>query len=147
MSESTSEPTFFDHWLVGACVVFALQGLTWVVIGSFDPFGVWDGLYARTFHDGVVPPDVASFRRFILGPFGATIAGFFCAVALIARIPFRRREPWAFWAVAGASWLWFLVDSAASLAHGALFNVLLVNVPCIAVLTVPLIALKSRFEL
>lgn len=146
MTQPTTAPKFFDHWLFGACVVFGLMGIGWVLLGSFDPFGIWDGLLATAFYDGTVPADVERFRRFILGPLGATAAGFFFATGCIVRLPFRRREPWAFWAVAGACWLWFLVDATASLAHGAVFNVLLVDVPCITVLSIPLIALRSEFD-
>jgi hypothetical protein len=141
-----SGATFLDHWLFAVCVVFGLAGLLWVVVGSFDPFGLWDGMLAKAFYDGRTPESVDRFRRFILGPFGATNAGCFVALALIARFPFRRREPWAFAAIAGAIGLWFVVDSAASIAHGAAFNVWLVNVPCVVLLGVPLIGLYSRFR-
>ncbi len=138
--------TFFDHWLFVACCAFGLQGLGSVVLGSFDPLGVWDGLLADAFYGGATPESVVRFRRFLLGPFGATLAGYFVLMGMIARIPFRRREPWAFWTIATAAWLWFLVDSAASLAHGALFNVLLVNLPCVTLLTIPLVALRTEFR-
>lgn len=145
---SSSEPRagFFDHWLLVACVLFGAQGLFWVGYGSFDPFGIWDGFLADAFYGGDTPASVVRFRRFLLGPFGATLAGFYLAVGLVVRFPFRRREPWAFAAVAGAVGLWFLVDTAASLAHGAAFNVLLVNVPCALVMGVPLVALYPRFR-
>lgn len=141
-----TESTIFDQWLFIACVVFGIYSLVWVIIGSFDPFGLWDGLLANAFYNGTTPETVTRFRRFILGPLGATSAAAFFALALIARFPFRRREPWALVAIGGALWLWFLVDSAASIYHGALFNVWLVNLPCIVVLSIPLVALYPRFR-
>ena len=143
---SRSESSFFDHWLFVACVVLGLYGFVWVILGSLDPLGLWDGLLADAFYGGRTPDDVARFRRFILGPLGAVNVAAFFALALIVRFPFRRREPWAFIAIAGAVWLWFLVDSAASIYHGAFFNVWLVNLPCIVVLTIPLVALYPRFR-
>jgi hypothetical protein len=145
-SDRPSEATIFDHWLFVACVAFGLYSLVWVIIGSFDPLGLWDGLLADAFYDGRTPETVTRFRQFILGPLGATSAAAFLALAMILRFPFRRREPWAFAAVAGALWLWFLVDSAASVYHGAVFNVWLVNLPCVIALTIPLVALYPRFR-
>jgi len=141
-----TDVTFLDHWLLVACVLFGIQSLLWVLIGSFDPLGVWDGLLANAFYDGQTPESVERFRRFILGPLGATSAACFLALAFIVLFPFRRREPWAFTAVASAVWLWFLVDTAASIYHGALFNVWLVNVPCVVALSIPLAGLYPRFR-
>jgi hypothetical protein len=141
-----SDTSFFDHWLLIACVVFGVYSLVWVIIGSFDPLGLWDGLLADAFYGGATPDAVTRFRRLILGPLGATSAAAFFALALIVRFPFRRREPWAFVAVCGAIWLWFLVDSAASIYHGAVFNVWLVNLPCVAALSIPLVVLYPRFR-
>lgn len=145
-SDPSAAPGFFDRWLFGLSVVFSLMGLVWAVQGSFDPMGLWDGLLAGAFFDGRTPPAVERYQRFILGPLGATNAAYFMAVAFIARFPFRRREPWAFAAVAGSIWLWFGVDSAASVAQGAVFNVLLVNVPCVVLMSIPLVALYPQFR-
>ena len=139
-------PGLFDRWLTAASVIFCLQALMWAAIGSFDPFGIWDGLLADAFYDGVLPPEVVRFRRFVLGPFGATTAGYFFLVFMIARHPFRAREAWAFRAISGAVGLWFCVDTTVSLLHGALFNVLLVNIPALVLLATPLIALRAEFR-
>jgi hypothetical protein len=137
---------FHDTWLQLACLLFGLHGLGWVLWGSFDPLGAWDGLAADALFEGRTPPEVIRFRRFILGPFGATSAGYFFLLFFVLRYPFQRRERWAYRAVVGSLSLWFVVDSTASVLHGALFNVLLVNVPCITVLGLPLFLLRSRFR-
>lgn len=137
--------TRWDTWLVAASLLFALQALTWVLLGSFDPFGVWDALAASALFEGRTPAAVERFRRFVLGPFGATTAAYFALFAAVARYPFRARERWAFLALSGSLGLWFTVDSLASLARGGLFNVLLVNVPCAAALGLPLWRLRSAF--
>ena len=141
----TATVTRLDTWLVAASLLFAAQALGWVVLGSFDPFGVWDGLAADAFHGGHTPPAVEEFRRFLLGPFGATTAGYFVLFAAVARYPFRAREPWALVALSGSLALWFTVDSLASLARGGLFNVVLVNVPCALILGLPLWRLRPLF--
>lgn len=68
-------PTALDSWLVAASLLFAVQALGWVVLGSFDPFGPWDGLAVEAPFGGRTPAEVGRFRRFVLGPFGATTAG------------------------------------------------------------------------
>lgn len=141
---SPAAPTLYDRWLLAASLLFAAQALSWVALGSFDPFGLWDGLAAEALHGGATPPAVAAFRRFVLGPFGATTAAYFVLFAAVARWPLRAGEPWAWWALSGSLGLWFVVDSLASLARGGLFNVLLVNVPCLIVLGIPLLALRRR---
>jgi hypothetical protein len=89
-----SETTrFYDAWLQLACLFFGLQGLGWVLLGSFDPLGVWDRLAAQALFPGQTPPEVAQFRRFILGPFGATTAAYFLLLYFVLRSPFQRREP------------------------------------------------------
>lgn len=139
-------PTFYDKWLFWACVFFGLQSFLWVVMGSFDPFGIWDQLAAEAFFGGRTPEAVARFRHFILGPLGATNSAYFFVLALIVRFPFQKRERWSFFAVGGSIWLWFIVDSLASVVQGALFNVALVNLPCVTLISIPLWVLRSRFH-
>jgi hypothetical protein len=136
----------YDTWLKIATLVFCLMSLGWVILGSFDPFGIWDGFAADALFDGETPADVVRFRRFILGPFGATTAAYFLLLYHVLRHPFRRREPWAYTAVAASLVLWFVVDSTASVLHGAVFNVFLVNVPCLAALGIPLLPLRREFR-
>jgi hypothetical protein len=137
---------FYDAWLQLACLLFGLQGLGWALLGSFDPLGVWDRLADQALFAGQTPPEVVQFRRFILGPFGATTAAYFLLLFLVLRSPFQRREPWAYRAVVASLALWFMVDSAASVWHGAVFNVLLVNLPCLTVLGIPLFLLREQFR-
>lgn len=134
----------WDRWLLIASLLFAGQALSWVVLGSFDPFGLWDGMAADALYGGATPEPVTRFRRFVLGPFGATTAAYFALFAAVVRFPLRAREIWAWWALAGSLGLWFGVDSIASLARGGLFNVLLVNAPCLLALGVPLLALRRQ---
>jgi hypothetical protein len=137
---------FYDAWLQLACLLFGLHGLGWVLLGSFDPLGIWDQLAAQTLFAGQMPPEVVQFRRFILGPFGATTAAYFLLLFFVLRYPFFHREPWAYAAAVASLALWFLVDSAASLRHGATFNVLLVNLPCIVILGIPLVLVRQQFR-
>ncbi|MGI9173964.1 MAG: hypothetical protein ACR2GR_01415 [Rhodothermales bacterium] len=65
--------------------------------------------------------------------------------AFIAAIPFRRGERWAWQAVLRGTLVWFVVDSAVSLWHGATFNVYLVNLVPVLVFGLPLGATWPAF--
>jgi hypothetical protein len=64
---------------------------------------------------------------------------------MLARIPFQRLERWSYLCLVLGLLTWFVLDSAFSLIHSAVFNVLLVNVPCLAVLSIPLLAMARTF--
>ncbi len=134
------------RWLLIASALFALQGASWAVIGDFDPFGLYAGWLAGALWElPELPSDAQRAFAFMAVPLGATTAGYFVLVHMIVRRAFPRREPWAYWTVATALLTWFVIDSAFSLAHGATFNIWLVNVPCLAVMGLPLAAMRRAF--
>jgi hypothetical protein len=137
--------TLWDRWLQGACLLFALQSLGWVVWGSFDPFGWWDQMASPALFSQQPDPELVRYRSVLLGPFGATNTAYFLLAWALVTYAFPRRERWAWFAFAGSLAAWFCVDSAASVARGAAFNVLVVNLPCLVVLAVPLSALLLKF--
>ncbi len=136
---------FYRGWLMLAAAIFTLQGIVWVLLGSFDPLGLWDQLMFDSLFAGKQDAEVVRFRRFILGPFGATLAGYFVMVFCLAKYAFPQRQPWAYYTVVSAVLTWFLVDCCASFYHGAYFNILLVNLPCITILGIPLWGLRRYF--
>jgi cytochrome c oxidase assembly factor CtaG len=84
----------------------------------------------------------------MIGPAPITridIAGSYLLQAFVAAVPFARRERWAWWATLGSLALWFVVDSSLSLAHGAAFNVLLINLMPLVVFVPPLVATRRAF--
>lgn len=138
---------FWCGYLLVLSALFALQAMSWVFMGGFDPFGVYDGLLARALYgQEALPDDAARMFRFAAVPLGATTAGYFVLVHAIVRFAFPRREPWAWWAVTAAVAVWFALDSVFSIRHGAVFNVWLVNIPCVVLLGVALAALRPAFR-
>ena len=142
-----NEPAFrfWQRWLLYASLSFCAFGVV-VALSPNAPFlGPWNDAVARTFYAGAEPGEAAAFRAFILGPLGGTIAGSYLLQSFIAAVPFARRERWAWWATLGGLALWFVVDSALSLAHGAAFNVVLINLAPLAVYAPPLVATRRAF--
>lgn len=130
---------FWSGWLQAAAVLFVLQSISWIALGSFDPFGFYDSQLAQAlFGRGALTAEET--RLFALSNvlLGATSAGFFIMVGVLARIPLRCREPWAWGCLAGGIATWFVLDSLFSLASGAAFNVVFVNLPCLVVLALPM---------
>ena len=151
MGESgrTLSPAYFAYWrkiLLVLSAVFAALGASWGLIGGFDPVGFYEGHMARSLWRAErLPEDARRAFAFTLVPLGATTAGFFVLVFLIVRHAFPRRERWAYQAVVRAVLIWFALDTGLCAVHQAWFNVLIVNVPCLAVLGVPLLALRPYF--
>ena len=138
----------FSKWIVYLkCIslFFAAQGLLWAIIGSFDPFGIYDSLMAKTFfNQPALPPDAERVFRFILAPFGATSAGYFVLQYFIAAHAFASQQKWGYQAIVAAFLLWFITDTSLSFYHGAYFNIWMANIPAL-LLMLPVIIFTRQF--
>jgi hypothetical protein len=141
-----NDAAHLERWrrrLVALCMLFALVGASWVVLGSLDPLGLYERLLARAFFGaGSLGPLAGPVFRFMAGLLGATTAAFFVLAAFVVEHAFPAR--WAYRAVWAAVLTWFVLNSALSLFVGATFNVAVVNVPCLVALAVPLLALRRH---
>jgi hypothetical protein len=136
---------FWVRYLEGISLFFAALGVLWAVAGSFDPLGVYDHYFARTFWGSdALPPDARTAFRFILGPFGATSAGYFILQYCIARYAFARREKWAYGAILTAFFAWFVIDTGMCLWYGGYFNILMANVPSLLAM-LPIVFTRKYF--
>lgn len=125
--------------MIVLCVVFSVQGLSWVVLGSLEPTGWYDGLLATSqLGSSELSADARATMRFLLVPFGATDAAYFALAGWVVAHAFHER--WAWSAVAASFVLWFTVDTAGCAWLGAWFNVVVVNVPCLVMFGGALIA-------
>ena len=137
---------FWRRWLV--IVALALVGFG-LFVALFNQSGVFDTIFNNQI-DSVfwsTSPDAVSgeFQQWAYGVLGATLAGWGAMIAFIAVGPFNRREAWAWLCLAAGIGLWFVVDTAISLAHGVYFNAFAVNVPLLILAGLPLIATRREF--
>ena len=138
-STNSAKYEFWRRWLVGASIVFILQSAGWAIFGALDPFGFYDRHAATSlFGTEELPPAAQKLQTFILGPFGATTAGFFVLVYFLARYPLAQREPWSLRAIIAGVLTWFFLDTGLCLFRSAFFNIWIVNLPCMAILGPPL---------
>lgn len=88
-------------------------------------------------------PDEPASRHVTLGSavLGAVMIGWACLLWPLVRGPVRRREPWAWTAIAVSVGVWFVIDSTLSIASGFGENALLNLVFAIA-FAVPLWAIR-----
>jgi hypothetical protein len=112
---------------VVASAGFAAFGVV-VAVFPFAPlFAMRNAAIAEVFFGGRWTVEGLAYHAFSSGPLGGTIAGFYVLQAFIAAIPFKRMERWAWHAILWGTVLWFVVDSAVSIRHGAAFNVYMVK--------------------
>jgi hypothetical protein len=110
-------------------------------------FDTWRaGLSSAFFAGEPVPASARALVRFFAGPIGGSTLGQFVLLAYVARHAMPSGERWAWrWSLLSVL-VWAGVDSAYCLACGGAFNVVLVNVPCLALVVPPLLWAGSRAE-
>lgn len=122
------------------------MGAMWAILGSFDPFGIYDSLFAKSFFGTEkLPTDVKRATEFILGPFGATSSGYFILQFFIAKYAYAKKELWAYQAILSAFFFWFVLDTFMSWWHGAYFNIMMANIPSLMAM-LPIVFTKKYFQ-
>lgn len=143
-SMQMTSSSFWDRWLVlvgWGLIVFGL--LLTLLSGS----RVFDLLFNRPVDAAfwsIRPDGIEPFRAWVYGVLGATLSGWATCIVFIARHPFRRRERWAWDCLCAGVTLWYVVDTACSIAFGVWFNVGLNSVVVVLVFA-PLLATRGEF--
>jgi len=139
----------FNFWVTYLKVIslfFAALGMMWLLIGSFDPLGIYDREFAKAFWGSeTLPADAKTAFQFVLGPFGSTTAGYFILQYFIAKHAYANRQLWGYNAILTAFFTWFISDTLFSLYKGAYFNVMLANVPSLLAM-LPIVFTKKFFK-
>ncbi len=126
-----------------------------VAFGVFLPF-VFHGTAFELYRDALarwaygadsIPSADEKLFGLMLGITGGSIAGKWIVHALLARGPLAEGCPWARDLTLRGLGAWFVVDSAASLAVGATFNVWMINLLPLALVGMPLAASYRSFDL
>ncbi len=136
---------FWQRWILVASGAFAAFGVLAALFPFAPLFAPRNAAIADAFWGGRWTAEAAAYHAFSAGPLGGTIAGSYVLQAFVAAVPFRNREAWAWHAILWATAVWFVVDSAVSVWHGATFNVYMINVVPLAVFGIPLAATFRAF--
>lgn len=138
---------FWQKYLKITSILFILQGLSWCVMGSFDPFGIYNSLMANSILGlSELPIAAENIFNFTLVPFGATDAAYFMLFYFIVEYPLKNKEKWAYRALLSATSFWFVVDTVGCLFYTAYFNIFLVNIPCILILGIGFLGIKKYIK-
>jgi hypothetical protein len=105
-----------------------------------------DTLLAWAYGAPPLPAADEKLERLMLGILGGSIAGKWIVHAMIARGPLAEGRPWARDLTLRGLAAWFFVDSIASLALGATFNVWMINLVPVALVGVPLFLSYAAFD-
>jgi len=118
----------------------------WALIGSFDPFGIYDQAYATSFwNTEQLPPDAQIATQFLLGPLGATSASYFILQYFIAKHAYANKQLWGYQAILFAFFFWFILDTSVSFYHKAYFNILIANLPALLAM-LPIVFTRKYFD-
>lgn len=138
---------FWQRWLF-------ITSLCVMLFGLFMALGNSTRLYdaaVNKFYDpvfwkaGPVPDDARAFQQWVYGAWGGTLAGWSVIIAFIAGNPFKRKERWAWTGLTAMLFAWYLLDTAVSLFHGVIVNVVLNTVVGLALL-LPLVFTRKHFQ-
>lgn len=131
---------FWRRWLLAGSILTALFGLGMALLNPTPLFDVFHNLIDPVFWGTAsLPPEAIAFRGWAYALLGAAMLGWGITLAFLAYFPFRRRERWAWWAVAAGMGGWYVVDTGLSLAFGVTFNALFNTVLLVLIGGLPLI--------
>lgn len=95
--------------------------------------------------EDTITPAMRNYQQWTIGVMGAVMAGWGVQMVFIALYPFKKRESWAWNALALALVTWFVVDEAISLYYEVDFNAAF-NLLLLIALAVPLFMTRKYFS-
>jgi hypothetical protein len=144
MLKSKTPKTFWDNVLRAATVMVGASGLLFIGLGPTTE-ELFKRLIYGTAPNPVVGVEALRYTRFVYGVLGAVVFGWALALWFIVTGPFRKRQPWAWNAVAASMIGWFVLDTSMSLLSGYGENAIL-NFAFAVMFAVPLYALRADFR-
>lgn len=127
-------------------LVFATFGVVTALANDTQLFrAIFGPLIERSFWPGDLPTEIRGLRGWVYGAWSGTVAGFGLLLAAIAKPSISGGEKHLRRGALAAHSLWFVIDSAASVAHGAWGNAAFVNLPVFLALALP-VFLGGRYE-
>ncbi len=137
---------FWVNYLKTVSLFMAAMGVMWAIVGSFDPFGLYDTQFAKAFWNvEQLPTDAKRTFQFLAIPLGATNMGFFILQYFIATNAYARKEKWAYKAIMYGFFGWFLLDTGMCLWYKAYFNILMANIPALLAM-LPIVFTRKYFN-
>ena len=128
---------FWQRWLVTVAAISAAAGLMFVVAPSASLLAGYNLQVLRAFHGDAIPASAMRQQAWSLQLLGTTILGWGLLLTAVTAVPFRRREPWAWYGVAFSVVAWVVPDSILAYRAGIYLEVLW-NGVALALFAIPL---------
>lgn len=115
---------FWATWLFVVVVALCVFGIALALLSATPLFDLFHRQIDPVFW-GTQPLSSATrdYQHWAYGVLGAVLAGWGSTLAFVVWVPFRARQPWAWWCLGLGIVLWCVVDTSLSLAFGVFFNV------------------------
>jgi len=137
---------FWQRCLTYANVLTIGVGLLVAFAGDSIFFEVHNDYTREVFLGGKeFDPNILELKKWLFGIIGGTIVGFHVLMVMISEHAFKKKENWAYTAMWMGLLSWFLIDSGLSLYHGAVHNVVLINLVALVLIGIPLIMTRKAF--
>lgn len=136
----------WDAWLTCLTAGVALAGFLLAAFPASGPVHALVNRYAEAvfWPDGAGAARIAAYRNWVFGVTGAVMGGWGMLMVWVVVGPFRRRERWAWPALAVPLCCWYVVDTLSSLVHGVNSNAIL-NTGLLILFVPPLAATATTF--
>jgi hypothetical protein len=142
-----SLPSFWWKWFLAASALVMLFGVLMVFFNNtlLEPIGRDN--YNSFFEDEpfeALSFDELRFQNWVFGVIGTVTIGWGVILFFVVYHPLKRREQWAWNALAVSIIVWFVLDTGVSLYHGVVLNAI-ANTGFFILFVIPLIKLKNYF--
>ena len=137
---------FWQSWLFYSSLLFACWGLLLAIDPNAGIFKHYNEALLRQLALPENSDDLRTFRSFMAGPLGGTIAGYYLLTALVTKYAFSKKEKWARNSITFSFGIWAIVDCAVALQHQVYFHVVVLNGISIFIKTLPLVFTWNQFK-
>lgn len=134
---------FFHKWLIAGAIILLLMAIWCIFVAAL---GIeLELLTTILFKEGHLPENSKLFYQVTMGISSAMMTGWSFFILILALIPFKRKERWAWFAILTGTLLWYCIDSSFSFYGKIYLNVLFNTIVCV-VLLIPLVFTFKEFK-
>src|SRR5688572_14868108 len=128
---------FWQRWLQCVSAVSALLGLVFLLAPASGLLAGYNRQVVEAFHGEGAPAEAFAQQHWAIAVVGSSMLGWGILLTWVTSVPFARREPWAWHAVAVSVLAWVAGDSIVSLRAGVSLEVLF-NAIVVVLIALPL---------
>ncbi|MFQ6116111.1 MAG: hypothetical protein ACE5NG_18780 [bacterium] len=137
---------FWQRWLFGIGLIISFFGIMMALFSGTLLFDWMNRQIDPVFWSArEMTEEIETFKQWIYGVLGATMAGWGIFLGFIVYYPFKRKEKWAWYCLASDLVVWFPLDIGISLHLKVYFNAAF-NTLIFTLAILPLIFTRKSFQ-